>query len=69
MIRKTTILKTIVITRRKAPRLVRKIAKSVAMSSAAEVLLHHKPPDGTVVIDITVIETVDACVKILSHHL
>lgn len=56
MLRKRVILKTLVVTRKKAPKFVNKVAKSVAISAAAEVFLHHRPPDGSVVIDVTFIE-------------
>ena len=56
-------------TRRKAPRFAQRVAKSVALSSTAEVFLHHKPPDGTVVLDVTVIESLEVCLKIVSHIL
>lgn len=60
-------LKTVVITRRRAPVFAQKIAKSVVLSSAADVFLHHKPPEGTVVLDATVIEGIEACLKLLRH--
>jgi hypothetical protein len=63
------VLKTLVVTRKKAPRFAQKVAKSVALSSTAEVFLHHKPPDGTLVMDVTVIESLEACIKIIAHHL
>lgn len=69
VLRKTTILKTIVIGRKKGPKLVKKIAKNVALSSAAEVLFHHKAPDGSLVLDVTFIESVESFVRLLSHHL
>lgn len=63
-----TVKKTlVVITRRKAPNLARKIVKNAVLSSAAEILIHHKPPEGTVIIDATVIESIEVCVKILTH--
>jgi hypothetical protein len=61
-------LKTIVVTRKKAPRFAQKVVKSMTLTSAAEVILHHKPPDGTIVIDATVIESLEMCLKIISHH-
>lgn len=64
-----TVLRTLVVTRKKAPRFAQRVAKSVALSSTAEVFLHHKPPDGTVVIDVTVIESLEVCLKIVSHIL
>ncbi len=67
LIRKTVVLRTIVFTKRKAPKFARKLAKSLALSSAVEVLIHHKPPETGVVVDVTVIESLDACIKILSH--
>lgn len=56
MLRKRVILKTLIMTRKKAPKFAKKVVKSVALSAAAEVLLHHKPPDGSVVLDVTFIE-------------
>lgn len=67
--KKTLILKSIVIGRRKAPKFVKKVAKNVALSSAAEVLFHHKAPDGSLVLDVTFIESVESFVRLLSHHL
>lgn len=69
VLRKTLILKSIVIGRKKAPKLVKKIAKNVALSSAAEVLFHHKAPDGSLVVDVTFIESIESLVRLLSHHL
>ncbi len=65
--RRVTLLKTVVFTRRKAPRLAKKIAKNLALSSAVEFIFHHKAPDGGTIIDVTIIESLDACVKILTH--
>lgn len=63
-----TIKKTVVIiTRRKAPRLAQKIVKNAVLSTAAEIFIHHKPPEGTIIIDATVIEGLEACLKILTH--
>jgi hypothetical protein len=59
--------RTVVITRRKAPLLAQKIVKSAALSTAAEIFVHHKPPEGTVIIDATVIESLEVCLKILTH--
>lgn len=67
-IRKTTLLRTVAMTRRKAPKFAKKFVKNVAVSSAAEILLHHKAPDGSIVLDVSVIEGLDACVKILIHQ-
>ncbi len=64
-----TVLRTLVVTRKKAPRFAQRVAKSIALSSTAEVFLHHKPPDGAVVIDVTVIESLEACLKIMTHLL
>ena len=63
------VLRTLVVTRKKAPRFAHKVVKSLALSSTAEVFLHHKPPDGSVVMDVTVIESLEACIKIIAHHL
>ena len=68
-IQRKILLKTLIVTRRKAPKLAKRIAKSTALSSAAEVFLHHKAPDGSLVIDVTVIESVDSCIKLISHLL
>jgi hypothetical protein len=65
--RRVLILKTIVVTRKKAPRIAKKLAKNLALSSALEVVLHHKIPDGGTVVDVTVLESLDACFKILTH--
>lgn len=59
--------KTIVITRRKAPRIAQKIVKNAALSTAAAIFIHHKPPEGTVILDATVIEGLETCIKILTH--
>jgi hypothetical protein len=61
------IKKTLVMTRRRAPRLAQKIVKNAVLSTAAEMFIHHKPPEGTIIIDATVIEGLEACVKILTH--
>lgn len=63
------ILKSLVVTRRKAPRFAKRVAKSTVLSSIAETVLHHKPPDGTIVIDVTVIESLETCLKALSHFI
>lgn len=63
------ILKSIVIGKKKAPKFAKKVVKSLALSSAAEVLFHHKTPDGSLVLDVTFIEGVETVVKCLSHHL
>jgi hypothetical protein len=65
--RRVAILKTVVITRRKAPRLAKKLAKNLILSSAVEIVFHHKVPDGGTVIDVTVIESLEACFKLLTH--
>lgn len=65
--RRVSLLKTVVVTRRKVPRIAKKLAKNLALSSAVEFVFHHKPPDGGTVIDVTVIESLDACIKILTH--
>lgn len=62
-----TVLRTIVYTRRKAPKFAKKLAKSLALSTAAEVLIHHKPPETGTIVDVAFIESVDACIKILTH--
>lgn len=62
-------LKSLIVTRRKAPKLAKKIVKSTVLSSVAEALVHHKPPTGDLVIDVTVIESLETCIKIVSHHL
>jgi hypothetical protein len=67
--RRILLLKSLAVTRRKAPKLAKRIAKSTVLSSAAEVFLHHKLPDGSLVIDVTVIESVDSCLKMISHLL
>ena len=66
-VRRTFVLRTIVVTRRKAPKFARRVAKNLALSSAVEVLVHHKPPEGGVVVDATLIEGLDACLKLLIH--
>lgn len=65
--RRATLLKTIVVTRKKVPRIAKKLAKNFALSSVVEVMFHHKPPDGGTIIDVTVIESLDACFKLLTH--
>lgn len=67
--RRIILLRTLVVTRKKAPRFAQKIAKSMALTSTAEVFLHHKPPDGSIVIDATVIEGMEVCLKIIAHHM
>ena len=67
--RRIILLRTLVVTRKKAPRFAQKIAKSMALTSATEVFLHHKTPDGSIVIDATVIEGMETCLKIITHHL
>jgi hypothetical protein len=63
-----TVKKTfVVITRRRVPSLARKIVKNAVLSTAAEILIHHKPPEGSIIIDATVIESLEVCVKILTH--
>ena len=64
---RVAILRTIVVTRKRAPRLAKKLAKSLVLSSAVEVVLHHKVPDGGTVVDVTIIESLDACFKLLTH--
>jgi hypothetical protein len=56
-----------VITRRKAPKFAKKLAKNIALSSTLEVLIHHKLPDGGTIIDVTILESLDACFKLLTH--
>lgn len=65
--RRVLILKTIVVTRKKAPKLAKKLAKNLALSSALEIVLHHKAPDGGTVIDVTFLESIEVCFKLLSH--
>lgn len=65
--RRVLILKTIVLTKKKAPKLAKKIAKNIVLSSALEVVLHHKTPDGGTVIDVTVLEGIEVCFKLLNH--
>jgi hypothetical protein len=65
--RRVVILKTIVLTRKKAPKLAKKLAKNIALSSTLEVLFHHKVPDGGTIIDVTILESLDACFKLLTH--
>jgi len=65
--RRVTLLRTVVVTRKKAPRLARKLAKNLILSSAVEVVLHHKVPDGGTIVDVTIIESLDACFKLLTH--
>lgn len=60
-------LRTVVITRRRAPKFAKKVAKNLVLSSAAEVLLHHTAPKGNVVIDATFIESLEVCFKLLKH--
>lgn len=67
--RRIIILRTLVVTRKKAPLFAQKIAKSMALTSATEVFIHHKPPDGSIVIDATVIEGMETCLKIIAHHM
>lgn len=61
------VLKSLIVTRRKAPKLAKKIVKSTVLSSVAEALLHHKAPDGSLLIDVTVIEGLETCLKVVSH--
>ncbi len=61
------IKKTVVITRRRAPRFAQKIVKSTVLSTAATVFIHHKPPEASIFIDATLIEGLEACLKILIH--
>jgi hypothetical protein len=61
------ILKTMIVTRKKAPKFAKRIVKSVALTTAVEALFHHKPPDGSVVIDVSMVESLEVCIKILSH--
>lgn len=68
-IQRRVLLKTLIVTRRKAPKLAKRIAKSTVLSSAAEVFLHHKAPDGSIILDVTVIESVESCIKLISHLL
>lgn len=65
--RRVLILKTIVVTRKKAPKIAKKLAKNIALSSVVEVLFHHKVPDGSTVVDVTVLESLETCFKILTH--
>jgi hypothetical protein len=65
--RRVSILRTVVITKRKVPRIAKKLAKNLVLSSAVEFIIHHKVPDGGTVVDVTIIESLDACVKILTH--
>lgn len=65
--KRVTLLKTVVVTRRKVPKIAKKLVKNFALSSAVELMFHHKVPDGGTVIDVTVIESLDACIKILTH--
>ena len=65
--RRVTILRTMITVRRKAPKLARKIAKNVALASTVEAFVHHRPPSGDVVIDVSMIESLEVCIKILSH--
>lgn len=64
-VKRIQILKTVVKTRKKAPVFAQKIAKSVAVSSAAEVFLHHKLPSGNIIIDATFIEGLNTMIKIV----
>ena len=65
--RRVLILKTIVVTRKKAPKIAKKIAKNIALSSVVEVFFHHKAPDGSTVVDATVLESLETCFKLLTH--
>lgn len=65
--RRVLILKTIVVTKKKAPKLAKKLAKNIALSSVVEVFLHHKVPDGNTVVDATVLESLETCFKLLTH--
>lgn len=69
LVRKRLIIKSIIITRKKAPKFVKKIAKNVALSSAVEVFFHHKAPEGSVVIDVTIIESVESFFRFLGHYM
>ena len=61
------IKKTFIITRRKAPRFAHKIVKNAVLSTAAEIFIHHKPPESSVLIDAAFLESLETCVKILTH--
>lgn len=65
--RRMTLLRTVVVTRKKVPKIAKKLVKNFALSSVVEVMFHHKPPDGGTVVDVTIIESLDACIKILTH--
>ena len=66
-VRRSTILRSIVTTKKKAPKFVKSIAKNMALSSIVEVFCHHKIPDGSVVIDVTLVESIDRVIKIFVH--
>lgn len=68
-LRRTTILRSIVTTKKKAPKFAKKIAKNVALSSVVEVFFHHKAPDVSLVFDATFIESFDSFVRFLIHHI
>ncbi len=43
---------------------IRKIANDVAVASALEVLVHHKAPQITLVIDVTAAYGISTCIKL-----
>lgn len=65
--RRVAILRTIVVTRKRVPRIAKKLAKNLVISSAVEIVFHHKVPDGGTVVDVTIIESLDTCFKLLTH--
>lgn len=65
--RRVAILRTIVVTKKRVPRIVKKLAKNLVISSAVEIVFHHKVPDGGTVVDVTIIESLDTCFKLLTH--
>ncbi len=66
---KSRVLRTIVVARRHTTKIPMKVAKSVVLSTATEVIVHHKPPThgDILLMDATVFEALDTCVRVIAH--
>ena len=68
--KKTIIVRNVVITRRVVKRSVpvaQKIVKNLAISSATDVIIHHKLPQMSTVIDVATSYCLCVALKIISH--
>lgn len=65
--RRVAILRTVVVTKKKVPKIAKKLAKNIVLSSTVEFVFHHKVPDGGTVVDATLLESLEACFKLLTH--